>query len=153
MEDGEGVNKRGTYNRVKAAERRRVKMDLACQHVAARLGRVCRASIFEGNGLGADDVRAVLEVLRLVDNEIAKNPRLAPIREQVKVAVDITEIGSGVRMRKRTDHIEAQQMREDERERQRALAREHNRAYYEQNRDKILARRRAARQAKKGENQ
>ena len=151
MEDGE--SKRGTYNRVKAAERRRAKMDVACQNAAARLGKVCKASIFEGNGLDASDVRAVLEVLWLVDKEIKKNPRLAPIHEQVKTAVDIAEIGSGVRMAKRVDHIQAQKEREEEREHQRALAREHNRAYYERNRDKVLARRRAARQAKKGESQ
>ena len=153
MEDGEIVIKRGTYNRVKAAERRRAKMDLACQNVDIWLNKVELASIIAGDGLSGEDVRALYEVLHLVEGEVGKNQRLAPIHERVKTALKIAEAGSGVMFNRRVDYRPAQKERADERERQRVLARERSKAYYEANRDKVLARRRAARQAKKGESQ
>ena len=153
MEDGEIVSKRGTYNRVKAAERRRAKMEVACQNVDIWLNPVQPSLIIDGGGLEAKAARALYEVLQLVEGEVGKNQRLAPIHQRVKTALKIAEAGSGVRFNRRVDYRPAQKERAEERERQRVLARERSKAYYEANRDKVLARRRAARQAKKGESQ
>lgn len=151
MEGDEIVSKRAAYSRVKAAERRRAKMDLACQNVDVWLNKVELPSIIAGGGLSGEDVRALYEVLQLVEGEVGKNQRLTPIHERVKTALKIAEAGSGVMFNRRVDYRPAQKERAEEREHRRVLARERDRAYYERNQDEILARRRAARQAKKGE--